>query len=159
MSRFACFAALMLAFGASLVSAADFSSLEERMNGSEFDAAGLGKLSPDELARLNEWLRTNWPAATTAAASSSGNADIRGLPAPAEARDEIVARIDGEFRGWNGSSVFRLDNGMIWEASAPSSLVVPMMTNPTVTITPSFMGSWTLRVEGYNTTIRVKRVQ
>lgn len=159
MSRFACLAALMLALGMSLAGAADFSSLEERMNGSEFDAAGLGKLSPDELARLNDWLRANWPAAATAATPYPANADVRGLNPLAQSREEIVARIDGEFSGWNGRSVFRLDNGMVWEATAASSLVVPVMTNPVVTITPSFMGSWTLRVEGYNATIRVKRVE
>lgn len=158
MVRFACFA-LSLVLGASVVGAADFSSLEERMSGEEFDAAGLQNLSPEQLARLNDWLRANWPATPSASTPYPANADTRGLSELSTPRDEIVARIDGEFRGWSSNSVFRLDNGMVWEASGAGSLVVPAMTNPQVTIEPAFMGSWLLRVEGYNATIRVKRVE
>jgi hypothetical protein len=33
------------------------------------------------------------------------------------------------------------------------------MENPRVTITPGFLGSWRLQVEGYNKTIQVRRVE
>jgi hypothetical protein len=154
------FFVVSLFLGTSLAGAADFSSLEERMSGDEFNAAGLQNLSPDELARLNDWLRANWPAAPSASTPYPANADTRGLLQPMTPRDAIVARIDGEFRGWNSRSVFRLDNGMVWEANGSvSPLAVPAITNPTVTIEPAFMGSWLMRVEGYNATIRVKRVE
>src|SRR5687768_13605210 len=49
------------------VAAQDFSSLEERMSDAEFRAAGLDRLSPEELANLNGWLRTRLGAETAAA--------------------------------------------------------------------------------------------
>ena len=39
-------------------SAAEFSSLEERMSQAQFHAAGLDKLSPEELKVLNDWVRS-----------------------------------------------------------------------------------------------------
>ena len=158
MFRFAS-AVLMFVAGMSAAGAADFSSLEERMSGDEFNAAGLQSLSPEQLAQLNAWLRANWPSTPAASTPYPANADTRGLSELSTPRDEIVARIDGEFRGWSSNSVFRLDNGMVWEASGQGSLVVPAMSNPEVTIEPAFMGSWMLRVEGYNASIRVKRVE
>src|SRR5581483_2843940 len=38
-----------------------FSSLEERMSGADFKAAGLDKLSPEELKYLDNWLQTHQP--------------------------------------------------------------------------------------------------
>ena len=47
---------VLLAFAAGSASAQEFSSLEERMSAKEFKEAGLDKLTPEELARLNAWL-------------------------------------------------------------------------------------------------------
>ena len=40
---------ILLTVSMSLIAAEGFSSLEEQMTGKEFDAAGLNKLSPQEL--------------------------------------------------------------------------------------------------------------
>src|SRR5688572_10963425 len=62
---------MLLAVGASDPAAAQgsaaFSSLEERMSHADFKAAGLDKLTPEELAALNEWLRQRGEAAAVAA--------------------------------------------------------------------------------------------
>lgn len=130
------------------------------MNGDEFSAAGLERLSPEELARLNDWLRANWPAATVASTPYPAQADTRGLSQPAASRDAIVSKLEGEFTGWNGHTVFRLENGMVWQTTDSSGrFSVPAIQNPTVVIEPAFMGTWLLRVEGYNATVRVKRVE
>ena len=156
-SKFA--ALLILALAATAAGAAGFSSIEERMNGQEFSGAGLEKLSPDELARLNDWLRANWPS-QSAATPYPAMADSRGLTEASASRDAIVSRLQGEFTGWHGRSVFNLENGMIWEAAGGS--VTPLSTrpiqNPTVTIEPAALGTWLLRIEDYNATLRVKRV-
>lgn len=153
-------ATLILALGASIAGAAGFSSIEERMNGHEFSAAGLDRLSPEELARLNDWLRANWPS-QSAATPYPAMADSRGLSEPKASRDAIVSRLEGEFTGWDSRSVFHLENGMVWEAAGGS--VTPLSTrplqNPTVIIEPALMGAWLLRIEGYNATLRVKRTR
>ena len=50
---------LTLSISASLLAAEGFSSLEEQMTGKEFTAAGLDKLSAEELAVLNAWVRAH----------------------------------------------------------------------------------------------------
>lgn len=154
------FALLVSMLCATIAAAAEFSSLEEQMSGTEFEAAGLNRLSPDELARLNDWLRLNWPAAPSASTPYPANADTRGLSQPDAPRDAIVSRIRGEFTGWRSGTVFRLENGMVWEVSGTTgAFTIRPVANPTVIIEPAFMGSWLLRVEGYNATVRVKRVE
>ena len=157
-SKFA--ALLILALAATAAGAAGFSSIEERMNGQEFSGAGLEKLTPDELARLNDWLRANWPS-PSAATPYPAMADSRGLSEPKASRDAIVSRLQGEFTGWHSRSVFSLENGMVWEAAGGT--VTPLSTrpieNPTVIIEPALLGAWLLRIEGYNATLRVKRVK
>lgn len=153
-------AVLVLLIGTGSAAAAEFSSLEERMSGDEFSAAGLERLSPEELARLNNWLRANWPSTPTASTPYPAQADTRGLSQPDTPREAIVSRIDGEFSGWHADSVFELENGMVWEASgAAQPLAVRPISNPTVIIEPAFMGSWLMRIEGYNATLRVRRVR
>jgi len=68
--------AAALGVAASSAFAAGFSSVEERMSQSEFHAAGLDKLSPEELKTLDEWLRTHY-ATTTTYVTPNACADIR----------------------------------------------------------------------------------
>ncbi len=104
-----------------------FSSLEEQMTGQDFKAAGLDKLTPQELEALNGWIRRrslatlDAPTAGAAAiAEGSSPADTRGLKGEKEEEDRtpISSRIVGRFSGWDGQTVFKLENGMIW-AHAP----------------------------------------
>lgn len=150
---------LVLALTASAAGASGFSSLEERMSQQEFDAAGLDKLSPDELARLNDWLRSHWPA--QAVAPFPANADTQRLSGVAAPRDAIVSRLVGEFTGWDSRSVFHLENGMVWEGTGDtvSRLQTPKLENPTVIIEPASFGTWLLRIEGYNATLRVRQAR
>jgi hypothetical protein len=159
MRRLSLFAAL-LAFSLT-ASAQQFSSVEERMTGAEFKAAGLDKLSAEELKALNDWLRKDVGAAVvSASAQPPANADRRGLDAP-ESRDLIVSRIQGRFTGFDGSTRFVLENGQVWEQQGDGSTLTGMdLTNPRVTLKPALIGkSWYLQVEGYNKTAKVRRVQ
>lgn len=155
---------ILLVLTCTLVQAAEFSSLEERMSESDFRAAGLDQLSPEQLARLNDWLRRNHGATTGAAGiatSAPQVGDTRGLPAPREeAASAITSQLVGEFSGWHSGTRFELQNGMVWETSGSvQSLHVRSMSEPTVTIEPAFFGTWILKVEGYNSSVRVKRVR
>ncbi len=155
---------LFLATGAQ---AASFSSLEERMSDSEFRAAGLDQLSAAELAQLNQWLRAQWPdglpsaAGAPATATAEGAApDQRGLQTSGRDSGPIVSRIDGTFTGWRTGTVFRLENGMVWETiGSIHPFSVSAIESPSVTISPAFMNSWLLKVDGFNTPVRVRRVR
>lgn len=159
------FLALALALCLGQAHAAQFSSLEERMSAAQFRAAGLDKLSPEELAKLNQWLRDRWAPGSAAAAAdpdfSAGTAGAAAAPARSSLdtpRTTINDRIIGTFRGWSGSTIFRLENGQVWQQIEADSWSVESEA-PRVEIRPKLMGSWMLSIEGYNRSVRVKRIE
>lgn len=142
-----------------------FSSLEERMTGSEFTEAGLHKLSPDELAALNQWIRERSvadyePPEPRAARRDDGESDnraagsIENMP-----RETIRSRIVGTFGGWSGDTKFVLENGMVWKQDERQRFRIQPMESPMVSIEPGFGGSWRLTVEGHNRSVRVERIR
>lgn len=154
--RLASFAiALALALPAT---GAEFSSLEERMSDSEFKAAGLDKLTPEELASLNAWLQHRTAGTAAAATYVPPSEDRTGFRDPVDT-DGVVSRIAGEFTGWSGDTRFTLENGQVWEQAESGSMRGISVDSPAVTIKPAFMGSWLLKVEGFNKAIRVRRVK
>jgi hypothetical protein len=161
-------ALLTLSFGAALLAAEGFSTLEEQMTGKEFSAAGLDKLTPQELTALNAWIRarslaTLSPAPAAAAATSvatEASGDRRGFKDEGDDdRTTITSRIVGRFSGWDGQTVFKLENGMIWVQADKDKYYVKDVENPTVSIEPGMFGRWHLSVEGIDSECRVKRIQ
>ena len=151
------FALLLLSTSATL-SAQTFSSLEERMSQRDFESAGLQKLSAEELAFLNRWLVERGLSAPVTAAS--GSSDRIGLPPTAsESGDRVQSRLLGSFRGWSGNTVFRLENGQVWQQTGGGELAGVNLESPGVTIEKGVFGAWYLRVEGYNSRAKVKRVE
>ena len=159
MFRFAA-AEFCLAFATAAVSQ-DFSSLEELMTDAEFRAAGLDRLSPEELASLNAWLvsRLNAIPNTTVSPSQQGFKADDGLFAGGGDRSEVVSSVDGAFDGWGKGTVVKLANGQWWEVTDDASFAIPETLNPGVTIKPAMLGSWLMKVDGYNRTARVTRIR
>lgn len=144
----------------SMAQAQNFSSLEERMSAAEFKAAGLDKLSAAELAKLNEWLRAK--GLTGAAFTAPTVEDRRGLPE--HSRNDaktVVAKIPGAFSGWDGSTTFRLDNGQVWQVTEPGAkFKIQAVDNPTVQIKRALIGDvWYLKIDGYGSSVKVRRLQ
>ncbi|MEM1435683.1 MAG: hypothetical protein AAGG11_16615 [Pseudomonadota bacterium] len=117
--------------------------LREELGAEQFEAFGLSRLTAAELARLEAWLAAGRPAPSPAPSASSGTDEAEqgptetpmvspAAPAPVltvedfgdeqirrEERDANLgerfrARIQGSFEGWEGKTLFRLDNGQIW---------------------------------------------
>ena len=144
-------------------------SLHEQMGSTEFTRAGLDKLSPAELQHLQQWLALHAstlaaavpasvePSATAAAAKAPGPFGHQAKAPGVTRNDTVTSRIAGEFNGWQHGSTLMLQNGQRWRVKDDSSLVIrkPLAT-PEVWVTPGFMGSWTLKVQGYNTSARVE---
>lgn len=153
--------------GASLLAAEGFSSLEEQMSGKEYTEAGLQKLTPAELESLNKWIRSHSlgtldaPSGAAAATSAvSSDTDRRGLKSEdKEDRTPINSRIVGKFSGWDGQTIFKLENGMIWVQADKDKFWVKEVENPNVVIDPGMFGTWRLKIEGYNSECKVKRIQ
>ena len=140
--------------------------IEQAMSPEQFKAAGLDKLSADELANLNTWLNRTITTETTKAAEQ----------AAVQAKEEVVSenrgffnfgsdepiksRITGEFRGFEKGRSYTLDNGQVWRQTDGASLVGVRVDNPGVQIKPSAFGNaWYMKIDGYNTNAKVERVK
>ncbi len=75
-----------------------------------------------------------------------------------ETPDEFSARYDGDFSGWSGQTLFKLENGQVWK-QAQTGRVSFRRSRPMITIRKGAFGSFRLSVEGLNRTIRVKRIK
>jgi len=161
---------LVLFVSLPVLGAEGFSSLEEQMSGKEYTAAGLDKLTPEELKALNNWIRAHSLATLDQAKSGATVAaveateDNRGFENKKnkdeeEERTVIKSRLIGGFSGWDGHAVFKLENGMIWEQDDKDKFYIREIQNPEVTIKPGMFGSWHLQVEGYTSRCRVERLQ
>ncbi len=128
------------------------------MSAAQFQAAGLDKLSAEELTALNAWLREHITAAPSAGATAASSQAYAGTPLDT-GDSEFSTRIIGEFHGWEGKTTFHLENGQIWQQAGQDKWAGVKLSNPAVNIKPGFMGSWVLKVDGYNTTTRVKRIR
>ena len=136
--------------------------IERQMTPEQFKAAGLDKLSPQELANLNAWLDNTLEVETTKAAQLAKDkveTENRGFLSFGKS-DPIVARIVGEFRGFARGRSWTLDNGQVWEQMDTASLAGVRKTDPQVKIAPSVIGNnWFMQIEGYNTRASVRRVK
>ena len=117
------------------------------MTAAEFKAAGLHKLSPEELAELDLWLQGY---------SLKLAAALTKIAAPTTA-DLIETYISGTFEGWDGDTIFQLDNGQIWKQSS-YAYTYHYAFHPKVLIFKAPEG-YKLKVEGVDGTIVVQRLK
>ena len=155
--------ALALAAPAAIAQeASDQRPVEQRMTPEEFAAAGLGKLSQQELANLNAWLRGTLEVETARAAAAAAEQvkdDNRGF-FHFKSDEAIVARLQGPFAGFGKNRRYRLDNGQVWKQTDSRRLPGVKLDSPQVTIKPGLFGNvWYLQVDGYNTRAKVERIE
>lgn len=135
--------------------------LQQQMSADEFKAAGLDKLSAEELANLNRWLNRRIDSASTAAAAEATERvqnQSRGFLSFGP--DEVIqANLVGEFRGFERNRVYRLDNGQKWQQTDAARLEGVRRSNPAVTINSGAMGAWYMRIDGHNTRAKVRRIK
>ncbi|HUJ44573.1 MAG TPA: hypothetical protein VLW52_13315 [Opitutaceae bacterium] len=179
----------------------------------DFAAAGLQKLTPDELARLEalvqqykkgEMVDVMQQAETKAAAArqeaekrivaaeskaraaeakaseaviTAGKAEAKPAAAPVKKQPgwftalltlkragekpdkeaPLESRLVGDFEGWNGRSVFNLENGTRWvqQNRTDTYIYSPRLHSPKVKITPAAIRGYWLEIEGVNLSVRV----
>lgn len=158
-------------------------ALEQQMTPEEFRAAGLHKLSPEELAALHDWVQRQQAGAASASATPAPGAaalsaaEIERIREQAreEGRREVKqesrgfldfgsdepirSTLVGEFRGFAKGKQYTLANGQVWEQVEAAQLGGVRKTDPAVTIKPGLLNSWYLRIDGYNTTAKVRRIK
>ncbi len=131
---------------------ASAATLEQEMSKREFGRAGLEKLDAEELAYLNRYLGRE----ALEPEVSFGREQLEDAE-PVRQFEKIVARIKGEFDGWDGHTRFRLDNGQIWEQRV-SGTYRHHATDPEVTVERGRFGYY-LTITGSKRRVGVKRIK
>lgn len=203
---------LWCAVGLTAVAAAE-ETFSKAVRPGDFSAAGLSKLSPEELARLDALVRDYKSGALVAAqreiaAAGEARAAAEAKVARAEAETQaakadavkaeaarveaaktaqaeaakakkaesgsllqrakvlltpgteieyvtVESRIAGDFRGWSGKTVFKLENGQRWQVANGGEYVTPPEPGPKVKIVPSTLGGFWMTIEGVSMKVRV----
>jgi hypothetical protein len=75
---------------------------------------------------------------------------------PAEAQP-LESRLVGEFTGWSGRTVFKLEDGTRWtqQNARDRYEYYPALKGPKVKIVPAAFGGFWLRIDGVNLSVRV----
>jgi hypothetical protein len=119
--------------------------IQQMMSPEEFKAAGLNKLSPDELAKLNAWLQ-GYRQVTEQAAEKKATA--RAAKVERTKMDVLVSRVDGTFNGLTGRTVIRLEDGTVWkQANADDRYRAKVTDHPAAVVIHGVFG-YKMQLEG-----------
>jgi hypothetical protein len=140
-------------------------------------AAGLAGLNPEQRAALDRlaerYAREGARQAVTAASAQVREETKAELEKEIQKRDEARAgrtmdqivpttvrtRIAGQFKGWSGKTLFRLENGQVWvQTDNSDSYWIPPQPGPEVEVRQAGLGGWKLYVLPNERWVRVKRV-
>ena len=135
MKRFLFAAILLFAVATSLhAQTPDFPGVQKAMSPEAFEQAGLSKLSPEERARLDEFIRGYAAATSEKAATAAVDEAARSGKVKRNEPEVIQSSIVGTFRGYDGRTTFRLENGTVWKQSQQVSRTYPAIESPPVLI-------------------------
>jgi hypothetical protein len=173
------FIAFVCAFSllATAAIAKEFSSVEEQMSSRDFKAAGLDKLSPEELAFLESALVRQQPpallpaktppAATTTSkrplsrekVAADFGAEQVTQPTAADSGDTLHTHIEGTVQEFSGRAAFVLANGQIWQLRTPADVFLSKkLVNPEVTLIKGSL-VYKMVIDAANVVVFVKRIQ
>ena len=117
-------------------------SIQQMMTPEEFKAAGLNKLSPEELQKLDAWMQ-GYRQVAEQAGEKKGSAR-----AERTKMDLIVSRVDGTFAGLTGRTVIRLQDGTVWRQANADDRFRPKVTDsPAAAVIHGIFG-YKMRIEG-----------
>jgi DNA polymerase III alpha subunit (gram-positive type) len=150
-------------------SAKTLKSLEEQMRPEEFKAAGLDKLSEDELQHLDAYLqgyRENAKKKANQQAQEQAEVEIKkanekteeAQKATEEAKrdaaavktklDQLVSRVDGSIDGIKGHTVIRLEDGSVWkQVNTDDHYRATVTDHPAAMVVHTTFG-YKMRIEG-----------
>ena len=91
-------------------------NLQDSMTAEQFKAAGLDKLSPEELKTLNASLQGARREGEKKAVEKATAEIKKKVATESRAKmDEILSRVDGDFAGITGHTVIKLEDGTRWK--------------------------------------------
>lgn len=117
-------------------------SIIQLMKASDFKRCGLHRLSTEELKNLDAWLLSFTQRVASAVVKTPS---------------VVESYIEGDFEGWDGDTIFILDNGQIWQ-QVSYAYTYHYAFRPKVIIFKSGI-RYKMKVEGVSDTIDVKRLR
>ncbi len=95
--------------------------IQQSMSPAQFKAAGLDKLSGQELDNLNKWLQ------------GYRETTVKSVRTKVERQSAelVVSRVDGTFNGLSGGTVVKLEDGTVWkQANSSDHWSAPGLDHP-----------------------------
>ena len=142
MKRFISFCCVVLASLVTLPAAepepASFPGVQKAMTPEQYEAAGLSKLDPAERAKLDEFIKSYVAVSNEKVATTAVDKAIK--EKKVSEPEVIQSRIVGPFTGYNGRTVFTLQNGQRWAQSQYDSAYFPKIDSPPVVIVKAGFG-------------------
>src|SRR6266516_1560567 len=112
-------------------------SIQEMMSPEEFKAAGLNKLSPEELQKLDAWLQGYRQVAEKKATARAERTKL----------DLLVSRVDSSFNGLTGGTVIRLEDGTAWKQANADDHFRPRVTDHPGAVVVHTLFGYKMRIE------------
>lgn len=164
---------------AAAIAETDFQPLERAMTDEERSRSGVDSLTAQQRQFLNDWLKARYVDETTDAPmdpSKTAITEARAIEVEVERRvaeklstrqpssntttanGPFEASLVGDFSGWRGKTVFRLDNGQVWRQRS-SSQYRHRGSDKRVTFDKNWMGGWEMTVVSSGKSVLVSKVK
>ncbi len=130
--------------------------IEQVMTPQEVRDTGVSSLNAPQKVALNAWLNRYTQRVFQATVHQDRNTPTDAT-STSPCAYAIESTISGDFEGWSGETVFKLDNGQIWE-QAEYAYMYSYSYRPSVTIYPINSGC-RMKVEDESETILVRRIK
>lgn len=114
--------------------------IQQQMTPEQFRAAGLQKLTPEELTKLNRWLQGYRDQAVQKAEKKAAVREQRAK------LQLIVSRIDGVWNGITPGEVIQLEDGSKWKLSNKDEHYGGHADHPAVAVYKAGFFGWKMRV-------------
>jgi hypothetical protein len=145
---------------ASAAAEKDPPNVQSLMTPEDYAASGLNKLSDAERAHLSEWVERYREGAVIGPVvhkKQSQMTEEEKIEDKKEREAVIEAKVLPAFTGWTGKTIFRLDNGQIWQQRQPGKMLYDG-GDSTVTITRNVMGKYILKHGDSGRAVGVQRI-
>ena len=121
-------------------------SIQQMMTPEEFKAAGLDKLSSEELQKLDAWLQGY---RQTTEKKAGEIAEKKASERTAKTKlDMLVSRVDGSFEGLKGRTVIKLEDGTAWKQANAEDRFRPTVTDHPGAVVSHTVFGYKMRIEG-----------
>src|SRR5438552_4553309 len=139
---------LILGSGAGVCVAQENSgaSIQQMMTPEEFKAAGLDKLSSEELQKLDAWLQGY---RQTTEKKAGEIAEKKASERTAKTKlDMLVSRVDGPLEGLKGRTLIKLQDGTAWRQANAEDRFRPTVTDHPGAVVSHTIFGYKMRIEG-----------